>query len=120
MFRSRRHWSRAAPIENPGDHLLRRRVPACGNLGCDSVHPWWCEELEGDAVGVAERDAGTVGSVLDPVVGDAQLVQAICPPLQFVAATAGEGDMVETGVALVESLSGRLGVGVQSEQMAAR
>lgn len=58
--------------------------------------------------------------VSDPVVGDAQLIQAIGPLLQFVAATARESHMIETGAALIEGFAGRLGVGVQPEQMPAR
>src|SRR4051794_12568489 len=98
---------------------MRRPATAC-RTGGDSLDPRRCEELKGDAVGVAERDARTVGSIPDAVVRDAELVQAIGPLLQLLAATAGEGDVVETGVALVEGSGARLGMGVQSEQLAAR
>src|SRR5678815_4457310 len=66
----------------------RARALRLMSAGWDSVDSGGCEELEGDAVGVAERDSRPVGRVLDPVMRDAQFGEAICPALQLVATTA--------------------------------
>src|SRR5262245_48522941 len=50
-------------------------------------------------------------------MGDAQLVQARRLLLQLGAVLAGEGDMVQTGAMLVETLTCGLGVCVQPEQL---
>src|SRR4051794_2302041 len=62
------------------------------------------EELEGDAVGIAEAEPGPVVSVLDLAVGDAQLVEAARPLLQLAAVGAAERDVVEAGAELAERL----------------
>lgn len=52
------------------------------------------EELERDSIRVAEGDTRAVVGILDPAVGDAQLVQAGGPSLELVAITTGEGHMI--------------------------
>ena len=53
-------------------------------------------------------------------MGDAQVGQAICPPLQLAATQACEGHVIEAGAALVKGVARRLGVGVQAEQLPSR
>jgi len=50
---------------------------------------------------------------------DAQLVQTRDPRLQLTAVTAGEGDMIQAGATLVESVTRGTGVGMQAEQLPA-
>ena len=78
----------------------------------------WDEELEGDAVGVTEGQAGPVGRVLDVAVGDAQLVERRD---HFSSSRVGapEGDVVEADAELAEARHrGRLLMLVQAEQRA--
>src|SRR5215207_5890044 len=67
----------------------------------------WGEELEGDAVRVAEAHARAVAGVLDLAVGDAQLVQPAGPLLQLGPVGDAEGDVVEADAELAEALLGR-------------
>src|SRR5262245_25930308 len=55
------------------------------------------EHLEGDVVGVAERQARAVAGVEDLAVGDAELVEALRPLLQLGPGGDAEGDVVEPG-----------------------
>ena len=55
------------------------------------------EELERDAVRVAEAHAGSVRRVLDPAVGDPELVEALRPLLELPPVRAAEGDVVAHG-----------------------
>ena len=78
---------------------------------------WRREQLEGDVVRAAERQARTVARVHDLAVGHAQRVQAGGPLHQFGAAGAAERDVVQAGPALVERvLAGQVGKAVQPEQ----
>ena len=74
----------------------------------------WSEELQGDAVRVAERESGPVGSVDDLAVCDPELVQPDAPLLEPGTVAAGERDVVEPGGTLVERRRARLGVNVQT------
>src|SRR5512133_3724989 len=75
------------------------------------------EELERDAVRVAEAQARAVAGVLDLAVGDAQFVQPPDPLLQFRPVGDAEGDVVEADPELAEAALGRgPGVLVQAEQ----
>src|SRR5215211_7753574 len=77
----------------------------------------WGEELERDAVRVAEAQARAVAGVLDLAVGDAQLVQPAGPLLQLGPVGAAEGKVVQADAVLAEvALGGRGGVLVQAEQ----
>jgi len=79
------------------------------------------EQLQGDVVRVAERQARTVARVLDLAVGHAQRVQAGGPLGQLGAARAAERDVVKAGPALVECvLAVQVGKAVQPEQRAAQ
>jgi len=55
----------------------------------------------------------------DSAMCDAQLIQARNPRLQLPAVTAGEGDMIQAGAMLVESVTRAIGVGMQAEQLPA-
>jgi hypothetical protein len=57
--------------------------------------------------------------VHDSAMHNAQLVQAGDPSLQLTTVTAREGNMIQTGAMLVESVTGGTGVGVQAEQLPA-
>src|SRR3954454_1302386 len=107
-------------------HVLGTEVrPTFGReVGNHHLHPagtsdsaWWREELEGNAIGIPERDPGTVVCVLDSSVRNPQLVQSRCPPLQVAAVGAREGDMVETGPMLVELVVRTLRMRVQPEKL---
>src|SRR5215203_3454933 len=75
------------------------------------------EELEGDAVRVAEAQARAVAGVLDLPVGDAQLIQPPGPLLELGSVGHPEGDMVEADPELAEvPFRGRSAVLVQAEQ----
>src|SRR4029453_5885557 len=77
----------------------------------------WGEELEPDAVRVAEAQARAVVGVLDLAVGDAQLVQSPRPLLQLGPVATAEGDVVQADPELAEALVERgPGVPVQAEQ----
>src|SRR5215216_69843 len=77
----------------------------------------WGEELERDAVRVAEAQARAVAGVLDLAVGDAQLVQPAGPLLQLGPVGAAEGDVVQADPELAEApLGRRRPVLVQAEQ----
>src|SRR5215211_1462297 len=77
------------------------------------------EELERDAVRVAEAHAQAVAGVLDPTVGHAQLVQPPCPPLELGPVGAAEGDVVEADPVLAEvAFGGGRAVLVEAEQLA--
>ena len=104
---------RAVPAGRPA--AGRRPVP----LGADRSGRRG-EQLEGDVVGVAERQPRTVARVHDLAVGHAQRVQAGRPLGQFGAARAAERHMVQAGPALVELLlAGQVRKAVQPEQGAA-
>src|SRR4051794_21781227 len=108
--RSRRDGTRLLHFAAKAATQLSRSaaVEAEFDRSCGSLDAGGCEELQRDAVGVAERDTGAVAGVLDAVVGNAQLAQAVRPLLQLAAAAAGEGDVVETGSTLVEASAGWL------------
>jgi hypothetical protein len=55
--------------------------------------------------------------VHDPAVRNAQLVQACSPDHQLTAVTGGEGNMIQAGAVLVESVTCGLGMGMQAEQL---
>src|SRR6516165_5195398 len=77
----------------------------------------WREELQGDVVGIAERQARPVWRVHDPTVGDAQLIEASLPLGKLVARRAGEREVVKPRPALVERLgAGRIGELVEPDQ----
>jgi hypothetical protein len=77
----------------------------------------WGEELQGDAIRIAEANARDVAPIFDPVVLDAELVEPAGPALELGAVGAAEGDMVEADAELAEPLIGRgLGVLVQPQQ----
>ena len=57
--------------------------------------------------------------VHDSAMHNAQLVQAVHPSLQLTTVTAREGNMIQTGAMLVESVTGGTGVGMQAEQLPA-
>src|SRR5207302_2120292 len=65
------------------------------------------EELEGDVVGIAERQPRPVVRVDDPTMADAELVEPALPALQLRAVGAPEGDVVEARAQLVERLRAR-------------
>src|SRR5581483_7881094 len=65
------------------------------------------EELEGDVVGVAERQTRPVGGVDDAAVLDAEAVEALLPRLQLGPVGAPEGDVVEARPQLVHGVRGR-------------
>jgi DNA-binding SARP family transcriptional activator len=78
---------------------------------------WRREQLEGDVVGAAERQARTVTRVYDLAMGHAQLVQAGGPLHKFGAAGAAERDMVQARRPLVELvLAVQIREPVQAEQ----
>jgi len=55
--------------------------------------------------------------VHDSAVRNGQLVQACGPHHQLTAVTAGEGNMIQAGAVLVESVTCRLGMRMQAEQL---
>src|SRR5450755_961278 len=55
--------------------------------------------------------------VHDSAVRNAQLIQACGPRLQLTAVTAGEGNVIQAGAVLVESVTCGLGVRMQAEQL---
>ena len=55
--------------------------------------------------------------VHDSAVRNAQLVQACGPRLELTAVTAGEGNMIQAGEMLVESVTCGTGVRMQAEQL---
>ncbi len=65
------------------------------------------EELERDAVRVAEAHARAVARILDLTVRDAELVEPACPLLELSAVGTAEGDVVEADPELAEPLVGR-------------
>src|SRR3954452_13790289 len=78
------------------------------------------EELERDAVGIAEAQTRSVGRVLDAAVVDPELVETPRPLLEIIAALAAERDVVESQAELAEALIRRAApVLVQPEQGAA-
>src|SRR6516165_5195222 len=77
----------------------------------------WREELQGDVVGIAERQARPVWRVHDATVGDAQLIEAGLPLGKLVARRAGEREVGRSRPALVERLrAGRVGELVEPDQ----
>src|ERR1700712_1379408 len=75
------------------------------------------EELQSRTVRVTEAQAGTVRSVDDSAVSDAELVQSTGPLLQFFARRACEGDVVQANSEFTELFAWRgLGVLMQTEQ----
>ena len=75
-----------------------------------------CEELQGDVVRVAERQARPIRGIHDATVGDAKLVEAFLPRLQLRSVGAAECDMVESGPQFVEGVrAGGLPVLVNAE-----
>src|SRR5262249_25504072 len=97
-----------------------RRPPRCGDRVGAGGAP--CSrgrggELEDDAVGVAERHAGTIRRVLDATACDAELVEAQVPRLELFAVSAAEAGVVETDAELPALLRRRRGaVLVQPEE----
>ena len=75
------------------------------------------EELQRNSVWVAEGDTRAVVGVHDSAMGNAQLVQACDPGLQLTAVTAGEGNMIQAGAMLVESVTCGIWVRMQAEQL---
>src|SRR5215203_4712802 len=67
----------------------------------------WGEELQGDAVGVAESEAGAVWRVLDSAVLDTPFVEPARQLLELVAVGAAAGDVVEADLELAEARRGR-------------
>src|SRR6476659_8724807 len=67
------------------------------------------EELQGDAVGVAEGEAGAIGCVLDSAMLDAQFVELARPLLELVAVGAAEGKVVEADLERAEARGGGAG-----------
>ena len=61
------------------------------------------EQLEGNVVRVAERQAGAIGRVEDLAMRDAELVQPLGPVHELVAAGDAERHVVEARPALVEA-----------------
>src|SRR4051812_2932354 len=72
------------------------------------------EELEGDAVGIAEAQARAVARVLDSAMGDAELVELARPLLQLGAVSAAKAQVVESHGELAER-RGRRRAGVLME-----
>src|SRR5205807_6961073 len=65
------------------------------------------EELERDAVGIAEAHARAVRSILDATVLDAEIVESAGPGLELSSVGATEADVVEANSELAETLVGR-------------
>lgn len=65
------------------------------------------QELQCDAVGVAEAHTGAVGRVFDLAVFDAEFVQPERPLLEVSSSGTTEGDMVEADAELAECSKGR-------------
>ena len=63
----------------------------------------WGEELQRDAVRVAETQSRAVVGVHDAAVLDAELIQLLHPSFQLRTVRAPEADMVETNLELGES-----------------
>ena len=76
------------------------------------------EELEGDPVGVAERDAGPVVRVDDAAVGDAELVQPAAQSCNSLRSRQPK-ETWSRPVCSSSNLSPAPGVGVQAEELAA-
>src|SRR5215217_6438740 len=53
------------------------------------------KELERDAVGIPEAHTRAIGRILDPAVGDAELIETACPLFEFFPIGTAEGNMVE-------------------------
>jgi len=78
-----------------------------------------CEELQGDVVRVAEREARAIRGVDHSSVSDAKIIEAFLPRLQLCTVGASEGDVVKPRPQLVEAVGGRgLAVLVNAEQRA--
>ena len=63
-----------------------------------------CEQLQGDVVGVTERQGRAVVGVGDPAVVDAELLQAGLPFLQLGPVGDPEREVVQAGAVLVEAV----------------
>jgi len=74
------------------------------------------EELEGDAVGVAEAEPGSVVGVDDAAVGDVEPVEMITPGLQGGAVGASEREVVEPGAQFAEGAGIWGGVLVKADE----
>ena len=70
----------------------------------------WREELEGNAVGVAETDAGAIARVFDPAVLHAERIESTGPLLQRFTIGASERKVIQTGSILhIATGDGRFG-----------
>jgi hypothetical protein len=92
------------PVPCAGSHAAPAATSGRGDAG--SGRRGRGEELQGDAVGVAEGEARAIRFVFDSAVLDAQFIELARPLLELVAGGAAECNVVEADLELAEAPGG--------------